>query len=139
MLKFPPLMASFKGCVAVCGVDSESTTWTVKLLSPAVVGVPPMTPALLNVTPAGRAPLATDQVYAPEPPVAFKVAFMVVFTVPWASVAVVMLSGVVGVPPPPPLQPATNERTINPHTRLSKRDLISTPASFTNFFGRSAW
>jgi hypothetical protein len=55
-------MASFKGCVAVSGVFSESSAWTVKLLSPAAVGVPVITPAALNVSPAGRFPLKTDQV-----------------------------------------------------------------------------
>jgi hypothetical protein len=62
MVKFPPLMASFKGCVAVSGVFSESSAWTVKLLSPAAVGVPVIVPLVLNVSPAGRFPLKTDQV-----------------------------------------------------------------------------
>jgi hypothetical protein len=47
----------------------------VKLLTAAVVGVPEITPAALNDNPAGRLlPLATDQVYVPEPPVAANVA-----------------------------------------------------------------
>ena len=101
MAKFPPLMASFKACVPDCGVDSESSAWTVKLLSPAVVGVPVITPALLKVSPVGRFPLATDQLYVPEPPVASRVALKVVLTVPWASVVVVTVTGVGGGVPPP--------------------------------------
>jgi hypothetical protein len=62
MIKVPPLMARLRGCVAVWGVDSESCAWTVKLLTPAAVGVPENTPALLKVIPAGRVPEETDQV-----------------------------------------------------------------------------
>src|ERR1700683_376249 len=131
MVKFPPLMANFKACVPDCGVDSESSAWTLKLLSPAVVGVPVITPALLNVSPVGRFPLATDQVYVPEPPVAARVALKLLLTVPWVSVVVVMVTGVGGVPPPPPLQPATNTnaKTANTNVRPSERNLISSPVS----------
>jgi hypothetical protein len=133
MVKVPPLMPSFKGCVAVSGVCSESAAWTVKLLSPAVAGVPVITPALLNVSPVGRFPLETDQVYVPEPPVAARVALKVVFTVPWVSVVVVMVTGVGGVGglPPPPLQPAriTKVKTANMNVGLNERNLIPTPVS----------
>lgn len=47
-----------------------SLTWTVKLLVPAVVGVPVITPAVLMVSPAGRVPAVLDQVYGVVPPVA---------------------------------------------------------------------
>jgi hypothetical protein len=64
-----------RGALLVWGVVSESATSTVKLARPAVVGVPVITPAELNDNPAGRLlPLATDQVYVPEPPVADSVA-----------------------------------------------------------------
>jgi hypothetical protein len=131
MVKVPPLMASFKGCVAISGVFSESSAWTVKLVSPAAVGVPVITPALLNVSPVGRVPLETDQVYVPEPPVAARVALKLVLTVPWVSVVVVMVTGVGGVPPPPPPQPATNTntKTANTNVRPSERNLISSPVS----------
>jgi hypothetical protein len=131
MVKFPPLMASFKACVPICGVFSESSAWTVKLLSPAVVGVPVITPALLNVSPAGRFPLTTDQVYVPEPPVADRGTVKLVLTVPWASVVVVMVTGVGGGVPPPPLQPArsTKAKTANTNVGLTERNLISTPVS----------
>jgi hypothetical protein len=48
--------------VAVFGTAELSTTRTVKLYSPAVVGVPLSTPAVFIVTPAGGAPDVMDQV-----------------------------------------------------------------------------
>ena len=50
--------------------DALSVTLTVKLADPAAVGVPEIVlPA--RVSPAGSAPVATDQVYGGDPPVAF--------------------------------------------------------------------
>ena len=51
-----------------------SVTWTVKLLVPAVVGVPEIAPEEDSVRPAGRAPVARAQVYGAIPPVAFNCA-----------------------------------------------------------------
>ena len=52
-----------------CGVP-ESAAWTVKLETPAVVGVPVIAPVLeLRFKPAGSEPVVTDQVTLPEPPV----------------------------------------------------------------------
>jgi hypothetical protein len=52
----------------------ESETWTVRFDVPAVVGVPLMTPPVVNVSPAGNdEPLASDQVYGGVPPLAAKV------------------------------------------------------------------
>jgi hypothetical protein len=54
----PLLLAMLAGKVAFCGEGSESATWIVKLLSPAVVGVPLIVPVLeFNERPAGRLPL----------------------------------------------------------------------------------
>ena len=54
----PLVLAMLAAKVAFCGVDSESATWIVKLLSPAVVGVPLIVPVLeFNDRPAGRLPL----------------------------------------------------------------------------------
>lgn len=51
----------------------ESATRTVKLDVPRALGVPLITPAADKVRPAGRLPLATDQVYGATPPEALKV------------------------------------------------------------------
>lgn len=52
-----------------------SVAFTVKLPVPAVMGVPEITPALLNRRPAGSdEPLARLHVSEPAPPVACKVA-----------------------------------------------------------------
>ncbi len=61
--------------VAVCGGELESASRTVKLLVPAVVGVPEMPPVLgLSVNPAGKVPEARDQVSGVLPPVPTRVA-----------------------------------------------------------------
>jgi hypothetical protein len=53
----------------------ESATFTVKLVVPAVVGVPEIAPVLLNERPAGSDELeARLQVRVPVPPLACKVA-----------------------------------------------------------------
>ena len=44
---------------AVAEADALSVTRTVKLLGPAVPGVPDMVPPAARVSPAGKAPLAT--------------------------------------------------------------------------------
>ena len=58
---------------AVVEAEALSVTFTVKLLVPAVPGVPDMAPEAARVNPAGSAPLATDQVYGPSPPVAVSI------------------------------------------------------------------
>ena len=50
-----------------------SVTRTVNVLTPVVVGVPEITPPLDKVRPAGRLPLASDQVYGGVPPCALTV------------------------------------------------------------------
>lgn len=56
--------------VALCGPPMlVSVTLTVKFDVPTVVGVPLITPALLNVSPAGREPVKV-KVSVPAPPVA---------------------------------------------------------------------
>src|SRR4051812_41699743 len=47
---------------------SESWTWTVKITPPKDVGVPLMTPAVLNVRPLGSAPLTMDHWTVPTLP-----------------------------------------------------------------------
>ena len=74
--------------VAMAVACAESVTFTVKENVPAAVdvpdmtppgpagtsvGVPDMTPAELSERPAGKAPVATDQVYGGVPPVAARV------------------------------------------------------------------
>jgi hypothetical protein len=49
-------------------VDALSVTRTVKLLDPAVPGVPDMVPAGARLNPAGSDPLATDHAYGGDPP-----------------------------------------------------------------------
>jgi hypothetical protein len=56
-----------------CGLD-ESVTEKVKLLVPIAVGVPEITPVdAAKLSPAGRVPEASVQVYGLMPPVAFSV------------------------------------------------------------------
>jgi len=56
-----------------CGED-ESTTFTVNVDDPTVVGVPERVPPLLKLKPAGNVPDETLQTYGVTPPVALKVA-----------------------------------------------------------------
>jgi hypothetical protein len=53
-------------CVAIC--DPESVAFTVKVLEPAVVGVPEKTPEVFIVTPAGSVPAEIVQVTGAVPP-----------------------------------------------------------------------
>lgn len=53
---------------AVADPDALSVTFTVKLLDPAVPGVPDMDPPAERLNPAGSDPLATDQEYGGDPP-----------------------------------------------------------------------
>ena len=55
---------------AVAEADALSVTRTVKLLGPAVPGVPDMVPPAARLNPAGSVPLATDHEYGGDPPVA---------------------------------------------------------------------
>ena len=53
---------------AVAEADLLSVTRTVKVLDPAVPGVPDMVPPGARVNPAGSDPLATDHEYGGDPP-----------------------------------------------------------------------
>ena len=53
---------------AVAETDALSVTRTVKLLDPAVPGVPDTVPAAARLNPAGNVPLATAQAYGGDPP-----------------------------------------------------------------------
>ncbi len=48
--------------------DALSVTRTVKLLDPALPGVPDIVPPAARLKPAGSDPLATDHVYGGVPP-----------------------------------------------------------------------
>ena len=52
----------------VAVADALSVTCTVKLLDPAVPGVPDMVPPAARLNPAGSDPLATDHTYGSVPP-----------------------------------------------------------------------
>ena len=53
---------------AVAETDALSVTRTVKLLDPAVPGVPDIVPPATRLSPAGNDPLATDHEYGGDPP-----------------------------------------------------------------------
>ena len=53
---------------AVAEADALSVTRTVKLLGPAVPGVPDIVPTAARVNPAGSAPIATAHEYGGDPP-----------------------------------------------------------------------
>ena len=53
---------------AVANADTLSVTRTVKLLNPALPGVPDMVPPAARLNPAGSDPLATDHEYGGDPP-----------------------------------------------------------------------
>jgi hypothetical protein len=61
-------------CVAVFAVGVvESVTFTVKVVEPAVVGVPEIVPLVERVKPAGKDPELMLQEYGVVPPVAASV------------------------------------------------------------------
>jgi len=67
------LITMLSGALTLLSAASVATT--VKALVPLVVGVPEMVPvAPVNVNPAGKLPLDTDQEYGAVPPVICKVA-----------------------------------------------------------------
>jgi hypothetical protein len=61
--------------VAVCGVDEESLTWTVKEVVPDCVGVPLIWPVeAVRLSPGGNNPELIDHEYGAVPPVAARTA-----------------------------------------------------------------
>ncbi len=86
------------GVAAVC--PAESVTVMVKVLLPALTGVPAKTPAVLKPIPVLQAPLQGEsvQVYGATPPVAANVVEYAVPTTPAGSEVVVMASAAVLVP-----------------------------------------
>ena len=54
------LIVSDRTAVAVAGGAALSVTFTVKVLDPAVLGVPVMVPPADRLSPAGSDPLASD-------------------------------------------------------------------------------
>ena len=68
----PEFTMMLSACVAVCAL--LSVAFTVKLLVPAAVGVPEITPVLAaSDMPVGSVPETTDQVYGVVPPLAASV------------------------------------------------------------------
>lgn len=77
--------------VAVCGVGLESFACTVKLVAPAAVGVPVITPVALIVKPLGKElPLASEYIYGRIPPVAETLALYAAPWTPFGRIAVVI-------------------------------------------------
>jgi hypothetical protein len=70
----------------------ESLAWTVKLVVPAVVGVPEIAPELLIANPAGRLPEDMVHVMVPTPPLDCRLAVYAALTMPDGRVVVVMTS-----------------------------------------------
>ena len=66
-------MTTVKDFVVDAGLAALSVTCAVKVKLPAAAGVPPSTPALLNVRPVGTVPLLTLHAYGVVPPVATSV------------------------------------------------------------------
>lgn len=68
----PETTAMLQTAVVVSGPSAaldESTTFAVKVLVPAAVGLPEVAPLeLLSVSPGGRAPLAIEYAYGGTPP-----------------------------------------------------------------------
>jgi hypothetical protein len=74
-----------------CGVP-ESVAVTVTFAVAAAVGVPEIVPELLRFRPAGKLPVVTVQVIAPDPPVACKVVEYALLTMPVGTEVVVIAS-----------------------------------------------
>jgi hypothetical protein len=62
------LMVMLSCFVTLCCGVPESVACTLKIDVPAVVGVPVICPAVLNVNPAGRLPRVTDHDIGAVPP-----------------------------------------------------------------------
>jgi len=82
------VMATVSDAVADC--DALSLTRAVKVLDPALVGVPEMLPPAESDNPAGRVPLASDQVYGDVPPDAASACEYLTPTTPLGRLELVM-------------------------------------------------
>jgi hypothetical protein len=96
LLPPPPteLMPMLRFAVLVSAGELESVIFTVNDDVPAVIGVPIICPALLNVSPTGNAPEDIDQLYGAVPPLAESVAKYAVPTCPPTKDEVVIWTGV---------------------------------------------
>ena len=83
----------FNDSEAVADFDPLSVTFTVKLLDPAVPGVPEMDPPADRLNPAGNDPLASDHVYGAVPPVALSDCAYTVPTLPSGRDVVAIVGG----------------------------------------------
>ena len=70
---------------------STSVARTVNALTPSVPDIPLITPVALRLTPTGRLPPASDQVYGALPPAAASVVVEDVFAFSGRSVVVVTI------------------------------------------------
>ena len=77
---------------AVAETDALSVTFTVKLLAPAVPGVPEIVPPADRVKPEGSDPTDTDHEYGGAPPLTLSTCEYIVPTTPAGSDEVVMLN-----------------------------------------------
>jgi hypothetical protein len=77
-----PATSILRFAVAVAAGELESFTCTVKAEVPACVGVPEIRPEPEMVSPTGKLPFITDQLYGPVPPVAAKVVEYAVWGAP---------------------------------------------------------
>jgi hypothetical protein len=75
---------------AVVDTDALSVTFTVKLLDPAVPGVPEIVPPVDRVNPEGRVPTDTNHEYGGDPPEAASACEYAVPTIPAGNDAVVI-------------------------------------------------
>jgi hypothetical protein len=101
-LELPTLI--LRGWVSM--VPSTSCTATVNEEAPVRVGVPLMTPAPLNVRPAGSVPTETDHVYGVVPPIAARVCEYAAPAVAAGKAVVVILSGL-----PAPINAGTSSKS----------------------------
>jgi hypothetical protein len=98
--------------------------WTVKLELSTVVGVPLRIPAVDKVSPAGRVPDVTDQLYGDVPPLAANVWLYADPTVPEGRGLAVSITGPDELSSPPP-HPTNNITTITQASLLME---LSSPS-----------
>ena len=94
-----PVIASLLATVMVSACDAcwageeESVTCTVKLDSPAVVGVPLIVPLLFKLRPVGKEPEANVHEYGSVPPEAVSAVEYAVPTIPLVNDVVTITTG----------------------------------------------
>jgi hypothetical protein len=102
-----------KLAVAFCVGELESVALTVKENVPAVVGVPLICPELMSVSPAGKEPELSDQMYGAVPPLAASDPEYAVLAIPEGKELTVIVRAV-GFTWPVELPPTTPAHPDNP-------------------------